>query len=544
MSTVSAHVRRQMAAAELLRRLRCRESLHTYALSIDIPTAPMAALCPDETLTGPSEFLMAKHHAAILHTLQRTMDRPFGRALIMAPPGSAKSLYTGVVGATWEMGRKPGSRILLTSYQSKLAERQSRRAQIVVQQQHYRDYFMFCMQCKKLYGECEHDSPADPVLEKDAAGEWNMSNGSEMLAMGLTAGLTGNRASGGIIDDPVAGRAEADSEIERQNVLDAYQDDFLTRLLPGAWVVIIMTRWHEADLAGSILPEDYKGESGLIKCRDGLLWEVLNIPAKAERADDPLGRKPGEYMWPEWFPPQHWQMYENAAGAEAARTWASLYQQRPTAQGAGRFRMVMFDFYKPGTEPPYLVYIGAGDYAVTEGKNDFTELGVFGVDPTGDLWEVDWWHEQCDTGKSTEKTLDMIKRWKITMWFNEGGVIDKAMGPLINLRMRQRRIYADRRALPSMQDKVAKCSAFQGRAAAGTVHFRDNANSRRVVQQLCDLPAGRYDDAADVCGLIGRAVDQFYPARIPEPKREHIIKPFTGEWLEYEEPRVRRVRWR
>ena len=526
------------AVRELLRRARARESLHTYALSVDIPTVPFPAMCPDEDLVGPAEFFMAGHHAAILSCIERTINRPFGRCLIMAPPGSAKSLYASVLTPTYVMGKIPGSRLILTSYGDDLAHKQSRRAQLIAEQSLYRDLWK-----------------GAPTITKNAVSEWHLSNNSELLAMGLLSGLTGNRATGAIIDDPVKGREQADSEADRQKIMDCYQDDLLTRLLPGAWLILIQTRWHEDDLAGRILPEDWAGQSGTIKCRDGIMWEVLNIPAKAEHADDPLGRKFGEYIWPEFYPPEHWAMFEQSTGSEAQRAWSSLYQQRPAPQGSGHFHESMFDFYKPGTQPPYLAYIGAGDYAVTEGGNDFTELGVFGVDPAGDLWEVDWYSKQCDTGTSCEKTLDLIKKYKIPMWFNEGGVIDKAMGPLMNLRMRQRRVYADRRAIPSMSDKVAKCSSFQGRAAAGgeistgnwkagTVHFRDNANSRRVVKQLVSLPAGRYDDGADVCGLIGRAMDQFPVGRVPRNEKKEGIKPFTAAWLEFQEGGDQKVRYR
>lgn len=552
MSAAPDTVRKQMAAAELLRRRRCRDSLHSYALSIDIPTAPMKAMCPDEALTGPAALLMAKHHSAILTTLQRTVTRPFGRCIIMAPPGSAKSLYASVVMPTWVMGRTPGSRIMLTSYASKLAERQANRAQQIVQQEKYRQLW-----------------PEEPTLTKDAAGDWFLSNESNMLSMGLTAGLTGNRASGWIIDDPVAGREEADSPTEQQNIVDAYQDDLLSRCVPGAWGVLIMTRWNENDLAGKILPDDYKGQSGMIRCKDGLLWEVLNIPAKAEMADDPLGRAYGEYLWPEYMPVQHWQMYELAQGAEAARSWASLYQQRPTAQGSGRFTREMFQLYDADELPVYLTMVGASDHAVSENKNDFSEAGVFGMDANGHLWAVDWWYKQTgDAGEAIQEILDRVARWKARMWFNEGGVIDKAISGPFNRRTREMMspgkhfcandegelvlchrahdVYTDRRALPSMKDKVAKCMAFQARCAIGTVHFPRNAPWReRVIQQLTSLPAGRHDDAADVCGLIGRAVDQYHPARPPEPKVETIIRPFTEAWLlSGDKPDVPEVRWR
>ena len=67
---------------------------------------------------------------------------------------------------------------------------------------------------------------------------------------------------------------------------------------------------------------------------------------------------------------------------------------------------------------------------------------------------------------------------------------------------------------------------------------------RRVVKQIASLPAGRHDDAADACGLIGRALDQFPIVREnkpPPPKEE--LKPFTVPWLTYQAPQVPKVRY-
>lgn len=517
--------------AELLRRKRAQTSLHTYALSIDIPTAPMPALQPDETLTGPACDLMATHHAAILSNLERTVNRPFGRSLIMAPPGSAKSSYASVVLPTFEMGRKPGSRIILTSYATPLAERLSRRAQQIARSQLYKELW-----------------PEGATLEREAAGDWSLTNHSEMLAAGLTAGITGNRASGWIVDDPVKGREEADSTVERQNTLDAYQDDLLSRVLPGAWGVIIMTRWNELDLAGSILPDDYDGHSGMIKCKDGLMWDVLNIQAKCERADDPLGRKLGEYMWPEWFPPQHWQMVENAASKEAQRSWSSLYQQRPSPQGSGAFDRAWFKWDEPAEYPTVLRLAGASDFAVTEGGGDWTEHSVWGMDSNGELWLIAGWTGQVSSDKSIDTMLSLAHSTGTRLWFDESGVIHKAIGPALNRRMRERKVYLDLRSLPSTADKIARLQSFQARAASGAVHLPKSGPHFKwavsMVEQLVALPAGRYDDKADCAGLIGRAVDQIANARLPNPERERGIRPFTAQWLEYTEKTTPRVRYR
>jgi hypothetical protein len=162
------------------------------------------------------------------------------------------------------------------------------------------------------------------TTESSAAQEFSLTNGSEYIATGILGGVTGNRANGIIIDDPVKGREQADSPTIRDKTWDAYNDDLKTRLIPGGWVVIIQTRWHEDDLAGRILPEDWKGESGPIMCRDGNVWEVVCLQARCEVQNDPLGRKIGEYLWPQWFTEKHWAQFQNNV-----RTWASLYQQLP-----------------------------------------------------------------------------------------------------------------------------------------------------------------------------------------------------------------------
>jgi hypothetical protein len=59
-------------------------------------------------------------------------------------------------------------------------------------------------------------------------------------------------------------------------------------------------------------------------CRDGKVWEVVCLPAKCDRADDPLGRPIGDYLWPEWFSRAHWEEFERNP-----RTWSALYQQKP-----------------------------------------------------------------------------------------------------------------------------------------------------------------------------------------------------------------------
>lgn len=524
------------ALQEIIRRKRAAGvSFHTFGMSIDIPGVPRDAPCPDESLC-PAPLLYVVHHREILFAIQRTINRANGRLLIMAPPGSAKSSYASVVLPPYVMGRQREFKFILTSYASELAWKQSKRAMSIVEQAKYKQLAW------------PWSAPLELVTQ--AAHSWSLNNGSEMIAAGLTAGITGNRADGWVIDDPVAGREEADSEANRKKIWDAYKDDLLTRCKPGAWGILIMTRWHEDDLAGRILPDDYKGQSGMIKGKDGLDWEVLNIPAKAEHLDDPLGRAPGEYLWPEWFKPMDWQMHENALGSDSQRKWSSLYQQRPTPAGAGMFTKEMFNWYDKDQLPDRLAKFGAGDYAVTAGKNDFTELGIVGLDSASHLWFLDWWYKQTTSDIWADKTLEMARLHGVQQWFNEGGVIDKSTRPMFNKLMREyagtpKQWFLAINSMVSIMDKVAKSQAFQARAAAGMVWMpRWQPWAHRLVDQLCGFPGARFDDGVDVCGLIGRALDQVKVGAPPPEERPKGLVPFTAAWLEYEEKTEQKVRIR
>src|SRR6185369_15663430 len=104
----------------------------------------------------------------------------------------------------------------------------------------------------------------------------------------------------------------------RDRTMEEFNDVLRARLKPGGAIVMVTTRWHELDPAGQLLPEAYDGRSGWVDCRDGERWFVVNLPAESEHADDPLGRQPGELLWPEWFTAEHFAPHKLIP-----RTWAS-----------------------------------------------------------------------------------------------------------------------------------------------------------------------------------------------------------------------------
>ncbi|QNK65891.1 phage terminase large subunit [Variovorax sp. PAMC26660] len=306
----------QEAARELLIRRKARSDIQRYVSAIDVPGRPVSDDDPDTEIFQPVEVALAHHHRLLLQKLDEVSKTPHGRMMVFMPPGSAKSTYASVVFPSKYLGEVGKRKLILASYGDDLARKMGRRTRSIVKQPRYNGIFKCGL-----------------TVESQAAQEFSLTNGSEYMACGILGGVTGNRANGIIIDDPIKGREQANSETVRAKTWDAYEDDLKTRLIPGGWIVLIQTRWHEDDLAGRILPEGWNGESGKILCKDGNHWEVLCLQARCEVDSDPLGRVRGEYLWPEWFDRKHWAQFE-----QNPRTWSALYQQRPSPLDGDLFK--------------------------------------------------------------------------------------------------------------------------------------------------------------------------------------------------------------
>lgn len=485
----------QEAARELLRRRRARTSLIDYARFIEVPGAPVTE-DEEEERFKPVETVLAQHHEIILSATQRCIERHSGRTMLFLPPGSAKSTYATVVGPSWAMGKTPGFKVIGVSYGSDLARKFGRRMRSIAKQPAFNVLF-----------------DTGLSAESSAADEWALENGSEYMGGGILSGITGNRADFAPIDDPIKGRQEADSEVTRKRTVEAYQDDILTRLKPGGSVMLTQTRWHMDDLAGSILPEGYNGESGMIECRDGNTWEVICIPAKAERLDDPLGRKVGEFIWPEWFPKDHWATF-----MRIPRTWSALYQQRPAPEEGSYFKAEWFRPVQKLPDPKTLMVYGGSDYAVTDDGGDYTVHVVVGVDPEDRIYILDLWRKQASSDVWVDAFCDMVLEHKPIGWAEETGQIKSGVGPFLAKEQRRRQAWCAREQFPTRGDKAIRAQSIRGRAASAGIYYQADAPWwPELKSELLSFPAGKHDDQVDALGLVGQLLDRMLTGDRPRP---------------------------
>lgn len=435
-------------------------------------------------------FKPAKHHRLLIEALERVERGEIERLMVCMPPGSAKSTYTSVIFPAWFLGRNPGKSVIAASHTQELAERFGRRVRNIVATKEFGNVFGV--------GIAEDSA---------AAGRWDTNKGGEYYAAGVGGSITGRRADLAVIDDPVKSREDADSERSRDKAWDWYTNDLLTRLKPGAKQIVVMTRWHEDDLGGRILERE----------RDR--WHVIEIAMEA-LPGDPLGRKAGERLWPEWFTD------DMVATAKLdIRGWNALYQQQPATEDGDYFKREWFGEYQ--SLPKLLHVYGASDYAVTEGSGDYTEHGVFGVGPGGQIYVLDWWRGQTASNEWIESLCSLILKHKPMCWFGESGPIRRAVEPYMLNRMNEREAYCRLEWLASINDKPTRARSIQAMASMGKVFFpRNSVWKADVMGQMFRFPAGKHDDAVDVMSLIGRGLEMM-PA--PSKSAEYIDQPQADE---------------
>jgi predicted phage terminase large subunit-like protein len=268
--------------------------------------------------------------------------------IFSVPPRHGKSFECSHYTPAWFLGRWPEKNVGVASYEADFSATWGRKAREVLES---RGPEVFGVQVDQT---------------TRAASHWRvkrMKRGRPIYGSMITAGLGGPLTGRGVhllvVDDPIKNQVEAQSKKARQKVWDWYTSTASTRLEPGAKVIIIMTRWHDDDLAGRLL-QNMKDETGRT-------FRYFNFPALAEN-DDPLGRAPGEPLWPQRYNKAALLAQKDDVGPYV---WNALYQGHPAAQKGGIFDTD--DFIR--VDEPWGIpsrAVRAWDLAASEAEGDYT----------------------------------------------------------------------------------------------------------------------------------------------------------------------------
>ena len=414
----------------------------------------------------------AFHHRFLCDKLMAAERGDLMRMLVSLPPGAAKSTYCSRLYPAWFLGRNPRKKFIQAGHTQNFVESQfGKKTRDILDSPEFQDVF----------------TEVRLATDSRAAGLWSLNNPyGGYAAKGVGQSIAGYRAHMAVVDDPVGSRADAESELNRNSVFDWFSADFTTRLLPGAPMFVVATRWHTDDLCGRI--------EEMMKEGKGLPYEIVNIPAICEEENDPLGRQIGECLWPDFTPIS---FYLNLKATLPSRDWNSLYQGEPMDADSGMVKGSWFQRYTGNirNEVPNLrITVSVDTASKTAERNDYTAILVWLQDISGKHYLLDVVRKKLEFAEMCQEIDETSRRWGASSILVE----DKGSGTQY-IQTRQGKAPAPIIAIAVPQNsKDFRFDAVSPMFEAGQVFLPERAIwLADYEKELLAFPLGKHDDQVD-----------------------------------------------
>lgn len=404
------------------------------------------------------QYRHARHTKLICEKLQMIHEGKLKRLAIFMPPRHSKSQTVTESFPSWYIGKNPDRRVIQVSYGDDLAV----------------DFGLKNRQKIEEYGKVLFGVQLDN--DKQAKGDWAIKgHQGYMRSGGIMSPINGKGASLLILDDVVKNADEAASETVRERIWNEYRGSLLTRLVPDGAIILIMTRWHEDDIAGRILKEE-KG------------WEVINLPCEAEE-NDLLDREIGQPLWPEFGFNAEW--IADMKTRIGSRAWNALYQQRPSSAEGELLKRNWWRYYNE--LPQIAVKVISVDATFKDKEtSDFVSIQTWGK--TGaNIYLIDRMKARMDFPTTLRAIVNAKSKHPDAMQIL---IEDKANGSAIiqTLRMSMGGIIP----VEPQGGKVARVNAVAPYIEAMNVFLPNNAEfTQDFVEECAAFPNGKHDDDVD-----------------------------------------------
>jgi predicted phage terminase large subunit-like protein len=478
------------AAAAVLTMMQQRKRALNPPPKFDTPGDLAKALNPATVQTAALDLIDA--------ALMRVARGECNRLIISMPPQEGKSQRTTHYGILWFLKQNPELRVAIVSYSDRIARRFSLEIRNDLQAFDGR------------YGALD----LELGLKKDAKSTqfWQLAHphAGSVYATGIGGAFSGTPVDLLVIDDPVKDYRAAESVIQSEAAWDWWSSVARARVSAKP-VILILTRWHELDLAGRLLTQQAEDEKKGLEHFDR--WEVVNIPAQADHnpeADetDPLDRRPGEFM--QSARGRSTAEWEATKAATPARTWSAMFQGRPSPDAGDVWKREWWRFYdrplwsisNPGTnEATYTVddfddMIMSWDMTFKDANDsDFVVGGVW-MRRGALVYKLDQVRARLSFTETVTAFERMVQKWPQV---RAKLVEDKANGTAVMDTLRKK--------IPGLipinpkESKYARASAVSPFIQAGGVYLPSSEVALFPVDEFIDeaaqFPNGAHDDQVD-----------------------------------------------
>lgn len=476
-----------------------------------------------------SRYVMTPQAKLLCQIIEKMDQGKLQRVAVCIGPQLGKSQVLSRGGPAWLSGRDPYRNIMLGTYNQDFANDFGVDVRNIMDSDVYHQVFP------------EHG------LAKREVDHLVTKQGGKLAFIGVGGSGTGKPADFFFVDDPIRNDEDAQSDLYRERLWKWFNGVVFSRLHDKSAVLIVHTRWHQDDLIGRLCdpdhPERHKKYAGIAED-----WTYINLPAVVqdpelaaalgltlevptdEKIIKQFGDKPMSALWPGR---KSLPLLAEAKRADH-RIFGALYMGQPTPDDGDYFKLDQIVEYGENELPPRLHKYGASDHAVdTKRQNDYTVMGVAGVDEVEDIWilpDLVW--DRFQTDRTVEEMIALMQRHRPLMWWMESELISKSFGPFLKKRMQEERVWTYIDPVTVTTDKRMRARAIQGRMAMRKVHLPRFAPwFSDAKAQLLKFPNGTHDDFVDFLSHIGQGLMKEIPADVGEKIGGDILRHGSPKWI-------------
>lgn len=418
---------------------------------------------------------------------------PQNKILILAPPNSAKSTWNSLIRPAHYLGQHPDHNVLFMTSSDDMAKTFGTSVRMTLQE-------------TERHAEVFPDPRCRPHRARGWSGDGLYLRGTPVgskdpayKAVGFGMSVMGARANGVILDD-VLDQKQAESEIEQKKAVDYYTKTVVPRLnTQTGWLLAVMTRFAQGDLGGHFIKlAEQSGD-----------WLIIKTPMEALE-NDPMGRAPGESLWPEQFPPEFIQATKR--GMTIAE-YDLVYQADPTGIAGDIFTHE--NYFKP--LPPGFwqdifpkCFTGqAVDLAFSKNKRTcFTVILTYAVDENFNMYILHIDRARYQVRDSEERLKELIRNTRPLVTVIETENFHDATIRSMVIRIMSE-LYCDIRLDKAEADKIARARLPAGRAEHGFMYIDKEAPwYRTFMSELLGFPNSTYKDQVDALSLAALTVQR------------------------------------
>lgn len=439
-------------------------------------------------------YVVGRHTRTICHLIDTAIeDLKHGKStylVIKVHPRAGKSEILSQNLTAHFIGEFPDKDAMICCYNSALALKNSKLARGIIESEKY----------QKLYP----DSVIDGGVQ-----QWMIEGHKGIVtASGLISGITGNGYSLGMLDDYIAGRDNAESQVIRDKIWDEFTNSFLTRRAPVSITIVLATQWHVDDIIGRIEkkldPQSDDYDKHFPKFRivsfpamngEGDVWVEKNGNEKAH-----WEHQKWDFLFPERFT---YEFYHQQRAALGDYSFSALYQCTPQTRGGNLFVTDKIQWHDSLEDFPKTKYYRVWDLAHTAKQTqkddpDWTSGTLLTYTKIDGVWHL--WVKNVSRmrGKSPER--DNYIR---AVTDNDGTSVTIAVENSLDSKdsiSSMQNILHGRYIVKPLNigiDKVARAGYIEPIFDAGHVHILRGSWNLDWLNEIKEFPSGKHDDQVD-----------------------------------------------